>query len=123
VIVLEAGQTIRGVAGNASSINYHIMGMELVGGVETYKTLATGQLTASITTLYTAPASTEVLVKSITLVNINVNLRTGVGLFVGGSAASNRITGSLSFTPYGMAVLTDAGWSFYDLIGQRKVRG
>lgn len=56
----------------------------------TIKSLGDGQLASSKGTLYTVPASTSIILKSITLVNTDTSLRT-VNLYVKPAAASRRI--------------------------------
>lgn len=123
MLTLEAAQTIRGVAGSATAITYTIDGMELLAGVETYKTLAQGQLASSAGTLYTAPSSTQTFVKSIHLANATSSDVTGVKLFIGGTAAANQITGSLTIPANGWATYEEnSGWRVYTPTGQLKTR-
>lgn len=123
MLTLEAAQTIRGVAASATAITYTIDGMELLAGVESYKTLAQGQLASSAGTLYTAPASTQVFVKSIHLANVTGADVAGVKLFIGGIAAANQITGSLTIPANGWATYEEnSGWRIYSATGQLKTR-
>lgn len=122
MIVLEAGQTIGGVAGTATAITYSIEGMKLLATNETYESLAQGQLPSSAGTLYTVPASTQVFVKSIHLVNATAVVVSGIRLFVGGTADANRITGSLTLQPNSWAVYDENGWRVYDANGANLVR-
>ena len=117
MITLAATNTIRGVAGTATAITYTIMGAEKASNVIVYKPLAQGQLPASVGTLYTAPASTEALVKTITLVNATESEVTGVILYINGTAASNRITGSITIAAGYTFVLSDDGWKMIDTDG------
>lgn len=122
MIVLEAAQTLRGVAGNATSITYTIEGMELNAGVESYKTLAQGVLGTSVGTLYTVPSNTQAFIKSIHLVNTNVNRREGIILYIGGASAVNQITGSMALDASGGAVFEEDGWTYYSSKGSRKMK-
>jgi hypothetical protein len=123
MLTLEAAQTLRGVAASATAITYTIDGMELLAGVETYKTLAQGQLASSVGTLYTAPASTQTFIKSIHLANATASDVTGVKLFIGGTAAANQITGSLTIPANGWATYEENnGWRVYTPTGQLKTR-
>lgn len=63
-----------------------------------YKVLAQGQLPSSIGTLYTVPALTEAIIKSIRIVNNDGSSRT-FSLNVNGTAAANRITGTITLNP------------------------
>lgn len=56
----------------------------------TIKALANGQLAATKGTLYTTPALTQTIVKSITLVNTDASART-VNLYVNATGTSRRI--------------------------------
>lgn len=122
MITLEAAQTLRGIAASATAITYTVEGMELNAGVESYKKLAQGQLGVAASTLYTVPASTQGFIKSIHLANATASDVTGIKLFVGGSAAANQITGSLTIPANGWAVYEEGGWNVYTPTGQRKVR-
>lgn len=122
MIILEAAQTLRGLAANATSITYTIEGMEYSGGVEVYKVLAQGQLAASVGTLYTVPASTETIIKTISLVNANSNKRAGIQFMIGGTGNVNKITGLFSMPGLSQAVYNENGWSFMTLTGQRRFK-
>lgn len=122
MIVLETAQTLRGLAGSASAITYTIEGMELASGVEVYKTLAQGQLAATVGTLYTVPSSTQAFIKSIHLANTTGADVTGVKLLVGGTAAGNQITGSLTIPANGWATFGENGWNVYSATGARYVK-
>ncbi len=122
MIVLEAAKTLSGIAASATAITYTIEGMELASGVETYKTLAQGQLASSAGTLYTVPSSTSAFIKSIHLVNATASDVSGIKLFIGGTAAANQITGSLTIPANGWAHFGENGWNVYDANGARYVR-
>lgn len=119
---LETAQTLRGVAGSASVITYTVNGMELASGVESYKTLAQGQLASSVGTLYTVPSSTQAFIKSIQLANTSSSDVSGVKLFIGGAVAANQITGSFTIPANGFAVFEEGGWGIYDANGARMTR-
>lgn len=111
MICLETGQTLRGVASAATRVSYAIEGVEIDGaGVETYKTLAQGQLPSSAGTLYTAPTGKIALVKSIHL--INTGAACTAQLFAGGTAATNAITGTVSLGVNVTGVYEEGGWRF-----------
>jgi hypothetical protein len=124
MLVLAAGETIRGVAASATAITYTIEGMELsAAGAESYKTLAQGQLASSAGTLYTTPSLTQTFVKAIHLVNTTGADVSGVKLFINGTAAANQITGSLQIPANGWATYEEhSGWTVYTPTGQTKVR-
>lgn len=60
---------------------------------DVYKVLAQGQLQAATASVYTVPAATMAIVRSVILVNTDTVART-VQLFVNGSASGNAILGS-----------------------------
>lgn len=122
MLIIEAANTIRGVASSATAISYVLEGMELVAGVESYKTLAQGQLGSSASVLYTAPASSQVFVKGVHLINTSGADVTGIKLFIGGAVAANQILGSMTLLAGGMAVMEENGWVFYNAAGGRRVR-
>ena len=66
-----------------------------MAGTFTTKQLANGQLPVSIGTLYTVPASTSTIVKSITLVNTDTVTRT-VNLYISTGTARRIIPKDLS---------------------------
>ena len=55
------------------------------------KALADGQLSGSKATLYTTPASTKTIIKSITLVNTDASART-INIYVKRTGTSRRIS-------------------------------
>lgn len=113
MIILGAGETLRGVASASNSCAYTIMGMELdAGGAEDYKVLAQGYLPNAAGTLYTAPALTTALIKNIHLAYAGVV--SGIKLYVNGTAAGNQITPNWSMPTQGWAVYEDDGWTFYE---------
>ena len=123
MLTLAAAETLRAVAGAATALTYTVFGMELLAGVESYKTLAQGQLPSSVGTLYTAPASTQVFVKSIHFANATSSDVTGIKLYKNGTAAANQITGSLTVPANGWAVYNDDGWAVFNASGERLMNG
>lgn len=124
MIVLEAAETIYGVASAATSITYTLTGDETTSTpTDTFKKLAQGTLPSSAGLLYTVPASTATLVKSIHLANTTNGAITGVQIFVGGSAAANAITGPFTIPAYGWAVYAQGGWQVFTSSGQFQTAG
>lgn len=123
MLTLAAAETLRAVAASATAITYTVFGMELNAGVESYKTLAQGQLPSSAGTLYTAPASTQTFVKSIHFANATGADVTGVKLFKNGTVAANQITGSLTIPANGWAVYNDDGWAVFNALGEQLMNG
>lgn len=116
-ITLEAAQTVRGVAGTATAVTYTLLGDEAAGGADAFKVLAQGQLPAAAGLLYTVPALTASIVKSIHLANATALAVTGVKLYIGGTAAANQITGSITIPANGSAIYGGDGWRIYDANG------
>jgi hypothetical protein len=95
-----------------------IFGMELSGGVETYKVLDQRQLAAAPATIYTVPASTVAFIKTICVVNNDTVART-FQYFTGGTTAPYALTGVFTLGAGWTAVYEDGqGWKFYNLTGQ-----
>jgi hypothetical protein len=116
-LTLATGETIRGLGGAATSITYTIFGDEIAAGVDAFKVLAQGQLPSSIGTLYTVPASTAAIVKTIHLANPTAGTVTAE-LTVNGTAAANVILPPISILAGGYAVFADDGWKIYNDQGQ-----
>lgn len=122
MITLETGGTLAGKAGTASAITYTLQG-DAVGVADAFKTLAQGQLSASATTLYTVPASTQTLVKQIHLANTTGSDVTGIVFYVNGTVGTNQITGTMKIVANGTAVYAGGSWSFYDATGAQVIAG
>ena len=90
MITLEAADLIEGDASAANVVDYTINGAQIdsLRNVDV-KALADGQLAGSKATLYTTPASTTAIVKSITLVNTDVSART-VNLYIQRDGTNSR---------------------------------
>lgn len=121
-LALSAADTITGVAGSATSITYTISGDEITASGDEFKVLAQGQLPSSIGTIYTVPASTMAIVKSIHLSNPTGSAVTAK-LAVNGTANSNVILPAISIVAGGFAVFGSDGWVFYNADGQRMGEG
>lgn len=113
MITLGPNDTLRGVASVASQLSYSLFGMTIASGVETYDLIDQEQLPSSAATLYTVGASTELLIKNISIVNNDSSART-FQLYINGTALANAITPIMSIPAGGMALYNDAGWSVYD---------
>lgn len=104
MITLEANQTLRGYASIAAKVTLTVTGMELdnTTGLETYKVMYQGQIPNSITTLYTVPAGKTAFISFISAVNTDSSDRT-FELYVGGSAAANKLTPMFTVPAGGLA--------------------
>lgn len=114
MITLDAGATLRGVAGTATAVTYTLAGDEKATS-DSYKVLAQGQLPSSAGTLYTAPALTAALIQRIMLANATGTAVT-VSLYINGTAAGNLIV-SLTVPANGSAYFTHQGWRVLDSAG------
>ena len=114
MITLAPGETLRGVAGTATAVTYTVFGMELVGGVESYKILTQGQLAVAAGVLYTAPIGTLVFIKQICLINNTASQVSGITLYVNGTAAANAIKSFIFPAYYMMTYTSGSGWKSYD---------
>lgn len=126
MITLEAGQTLQGVAGTATAVTYTVDGDELTiaTGADVFKVLAQGQLAAATGVLGAAVGAGKAwLIKSIHLANTTASNVTGVKLFIGGTAAANQITGTMTIPANGTAVYAADGWSVYDSSGVKQFVG
>lgn len=63
---------------------------------DAFKVLDQRQLAAAAATIYTVPALTQAIVKKARLVNTSGATVSGIKLFVGGTAAANQVTPSLT---------------------------
>jgi hypothetical protein len=109
VITLAATNTIAGVASVGAKLTSTIYGDEVSAAGDTFKVLDQRQLAAIAATIYTVPAATIALVKSIHVVNTDVSDRT-VQYFVNGTASSNAITPVLTIPAGGFGTYSSAGW-------------
>ena len=114
MITLEAADLIEGDASAANVVDYIINGVQEASSVVSVKALADGQLPASKGTLYTTPASTTAIVKSVILVNADSSART-VNLYVQRDGSNSRriIPENLSLEANGgSAILADQLYVF-----------
>lgn len=118
---LEYGQTIAGVASNASKVTYTLGGMELTGTAENYRTLAQGQLAASAATIYTAPASAYALVRGVEIVNTDTSASQTFQLFIGGTTQAKAITPVITLPASSGATYGEHGWKTYNSAGAEQV--
>lgn len=112
-LTLEAAKTVAGVAANATSVTYTILGDE-VGVSDSFKVLAQGQLPAAAGTLYTTPGATATIVKTILLIN-TAGTAQAVTMYLGGTAAANSI-GSFNI-PTGGSATWNGVWNLRDANG------
>jgi hypothetical protein len=115
---LAATNTIQGVTtAAATAITYTIFGDEVSAttNADAFKVLAQGQLPTSAAALYTVPASTATIVKTMVFTNTTAAGVTFTA-YVNGSAAANSI-GQMTIPPNGEAVWTSTGWNMRDANG------
>lgn len=119
MITLAAAGTLAGVAGTATAVTMTVFGDEILAGADTFKKLYQGQLPNAAATLYTVPASTQGLIKSIFLVNTTASAVT-VTLYVDGTAASNQVF-AVTLPANGTATYDTNGWQILSSLGVLQV--
>jgi hypothetical protein len=119
MLFLAASDTLAGVASAASKVTCTISGDEVntSTGTDAGKVLYQGQLASSAATIYTVPATTVTVVKTIMVVNTDSVSRT-FQLFRGGTAAANAIIGTITLPANHTAVFDGAGWHVLSDQGQ-----
>lgn len=116
MFTLEANDTIAAAAGAASAITVTGYGMEKTSSTTAYKKLFQTQPGTSAGTIYTVPASTETLLKTITAVNPTGTART-LALWHDGTNDATAILPAISIVAGGMAIYSDGAWKFYNSSG------
>jgi hypothetical protein len=119
MIILNAADTLSATAGASTALTVTVFGAELLSGAETYKRLYQGQPANTATLLYTAPALTQTLVKTITVANPTGGAQT-IAFFQAGTAAANALVPPISIDAGGMAVYDGDGWTFTTISGATK---
>jgi len=120
MITLEAADLIEGDASAANVVDYTINGAQIDSSRNLdVKALADGQLAGSKGTLYTTPASTTAIVKSITLVNADSSART-VNLYVQRDGSNSRriVPENLSLEANGGSVVVSDAIYVYSASGE-----
>lgn len=99
-----ATNLLRAKAGTgAANINYAIFTDE-VATTDAYSPSAAGQLSTSITTIYTTPAATQTLITEIQFANTSVSPVTGVILYMTtGSVTNHQLNGGFTIPANGSA--------------------
>jgi hypothetical protein len=115
VITLDAAGTLRAVAGTATALTMTVFGDELSSSGNSFKKLYQGQVAASVTTVYTVPASTQALIRTILVVNTTGSAVT-FGLYTDGTAAANKIS-AFTIPANGEAVYSSRGWQVLNAAG------
>lgn len=114
-LTLNAGDSIAGVAGSATSITITIFGDEKTT-TDDFKVIYQGQLPAVAATLYgPVTVGSQTIVSTITLANTTGGAVTAT-LFVNGTAAANRVV-SLTVPAGGSASWGGDGWKVLDSAG------
>ena len=90
MIVLGAADTLSAQAGAATSVTVTIHGLEVATGTETFKRLYQGQPGNTATTLYTVPASTQALIRTILVANMSGSSQS-IKFWAAGTADANEI--------------------------------
>jgi len=127
MITLEAADLIEGDASAANVVDFTINGVEETPATSAVavKALADGQLAATKGTLYTTPASTTAIIKSIILVNTDSSART-VNLYIQRDGTNSRriIPEALSLgADGGTVILGTDGMQVYTATGSIQTSG
>jgi YVTN family beta-propeller protein len=119
MLFLAAADYLAGVADAASKVTCTISGDEITvaTGADAGKVLDQRQLAAAAATIYTVPAGTVTVVKTIIVVNTDTVTRT-FQLFRGGTGAGNAITSLISLAAGYAWVRDDSGDHVTDTLGQ-----
>lgn len=112
---LITGDTIQGLAGTAAVLTYTINGTSIVAG-SIVQVLATGQLSAVNSTLYTT-VGTRADIYTITLANTSASPVSGIILSINGSTPNKRIIGELTIPAKGTANYSEGKWQVIDANG------
>src|SRR3990167_4200701 len=121
MIILEANDTLAALASAATAITLTGYGCEKATS-NTFKKLFQTQVAASATTIYTAPASTEVFIKTIIATNPTGTART-LRLYHDGTNDATTILPAISIVAGGMAGYADGRWTFYNSSGGAIIGG
>lgn len=121
MIIMSAAEVLSGIAGSSTSITVSIFGLEknTSTGVETFKKLYQGQPANTATTLYTVPATTMTLIKTVMVANPTAGAVT-IRFTAFGTADANALIPAISVDAGGFAVYDEDGWKFYTNAGNIK---
>src|ERR1035437_89007 len=119
MLILNATDTLSATAGASTALSVTVYGLEVTSSAQTFKRLYQGQPANTVTTLYTAPAATQTLIKTITVANPTGGAQT-IAFFQVGTAAANAILPAISIDAGGMAVYDGDGWTFTTISGATK---
>lgn len=121
MLVLEAGDSLGGVAGTASAVTVTVTGVSVTTGTgaETFGKLYQGQLPTAAAALFTVGTGLAWILKTLVVSNPTASAVSGIQLFVDGTAAANSILGPLTLNAGATATLSDNGWAVTDADGNR----
>lgn len=122
MLLLEASDTLVAEAGAATALTVTVYALEDASGTRTYKKVFQGQPGSSPTTLYTVPASTTALLKSMFVAN-PTGMARSIKLWHDGSSDANVILPSIIIGAGEFAAYVDDGWKFFDSGGNLKTVG
>ena len=123
MIILNAGEILAATASVASKLTTTVFGAEVTATTQTFLRMYQGQPGNSPTTLYTAPAVTQSLIKTIIVINTDSSPRS-IQFFANGTAGTNAVLPSgITIDAGSMAIYEEEGWKFYTATGQTKTSG
>lgn len=118
MLLLDANDTLHGVASSATSLVVTIYGMEH-GTNDTYKTLYQGRPGNTATLLYTTPATGPTFVKTIIITNPTGSSQT-FKFWHKGTTDANIILPTVALGIGEWAIYTEDGWKFFLVDGTLK---
>lgn len=117
---LATTQTIAGVAGTASAVNFTITGDVIATGVDSFQLLAQGVVQTSATAMYTVPALSQAIINNIHFQNVT-GLAVTVTIFINGLVAANQAFKMV--IPANGSATWDREWVIYDSNGVKQFVG
>lgn len=117
---LATTQTIAGVAGTVSAVNFTITGDVIASGVDSFQLLAQGVVQTSATAMYTVPALSQAIINNIHLQNVTASPVT-VTIFINGLVAANQAFKMV--IPANGSATWDREWVIYDSNGVKQFVG
>lgn len=117
---LATTQTIAGVAGTVSAVNFTITGDVIASGVDSFQLLAQGVVQTSATAMYTVPALSQAIINNIHLQNVTASPVT-VTIFINGLIAANQAFKMV--IPANGSATWDREWVIYDSNGVKQFVG
>lgn len=120
MITLGPGEIIGVQGGTNNALAITLCGMELLAGVEAYKVLVQSLLPSGAAPIYTAPASTQVFIKSMHIANTTASAALAI-LTQESSIGVVASIGMFIVPANGFAFYGEDGWRIYNSDGEEMV--